>query len=297
MPTRKFAVLTDSACDIPEQMEKEAGIDILPVQITLDGKSYWERLDFSPDEYYGMLENCQGIPATAHITSLRFLEKFKEYDDKGTRQLLYVSMNAGGSNSFHAAGMAEADFRKERPDSPMEIYLVDSHSYSIPFGWYVAQAAFKLQNGAEMRDVVDWLEDVYSRVEIVLGAYTLRFMKKSGRISAAAAFAGELLGVRPVITLIDGESVVRKKVRGDKELIPALMELANERIAEGSEFAVAGTRDEYLEAMAAACEKRWKQKPHGLYKLGAAVATNTGPDAIAVYYLGEKRRRPEAAAE
>ncbi len=294
MPKRTFAVLTDSACDIPPQMEKEAGIDILPVQITVDGKSYWERLDFTPDEYYEMLENCEGIPATAHITSLRFLEKFQEYDDKGTRQLLYVSMNASGSNSYHAAYMAEEEFRRERPDSQMEIFLVDSHAYSIPFGWYVVQAAQKLQNGAEMRDVVEWLEDIYARVEIVLGAYTLRFMKKSGRISAAAAIAGELLGVRPVITLIDGVSRVQKKVRGDKELIPAMLDYAARHIAEGSDFAVAGTKDEYLQDMAAACEKRFKRKPQGVYKLGSAVSTNTGPHAIAVYYLGEKRPRGQA---
>ncbi len=291
MPKRPFAVLTDSACDIPQALEKEAGIDILPVQITLDGQSYWERLDFSPDEYYDMLQACEGIPATAHITSLRFLEQFLQYDDKGVKQALYVSMNASGSNSYHAAQMAKEDFYKERPESSMEIFIVDSHTYSIPFGWYVVQAAGKLQNGAEMCDVVDWLEDIYARVEIVLGAYTLRFMKKSGRISAAAAIAGELLGVRPVITLIDGESRVHKKVRGDRELIPAMAALAEGRIAGGGEYAIAGTRDEYLAAMAEHCEKRWKKKPQGLYKLGSAVATNTGPEAIAIYYLGEKRPR------
>ena len=294
MSKRTFAVITDSASDIPECMEKEMGIDVLPVQITLDVKSYWERLDFTPDDYYELLGGCKGIPTTAHITTLRFMETYKQYDDQGTEQLLYVSMNAGGSNSFHAAQMAAEQFKAARPESRMEIHLVDSHTYSIPFGWYVVQAAHKLQNGAEMRDVVEWLEDIYSRVEIVLGAFSLRFMKKSGRISAAAAIAGELLGVRPVITLIDGVSVVQKKVRGDKELIPAMLELAQGRKAEGSEFAVAGTRDEYLQTMGAACEKRWKQKPHGLYKLGAAVATNTGPEAIAVYYLGEKRPRTKA---
>ncbi len=291
MPKRTFAVMTDSASDIPPEMEKEAGLDILPVQITVDGNSYWERLDFSPDEYYEMLENCEGIPATAHITSLRFVEKFQHYDDKGTEQLLYVSMNAAGSNSYHAACMAVEEFRRERPESKMEIFLVDSHAYSIPFGWPVVQAAQKLQNGAEMRDVVDWLEDIYARTEIVLGAYTLRFMKKSGRISAAAAIAGELLGVRPVITLIDGESRVQKKVRGDKDLIPAMLDYAVAHMAEGSEFGVAGTKDEYLAEMAAASEKRLKRKPQGVYKLGSAVSTNTGPRAIAIYYLGEKRPR------
>ncbi|MDL2252503.1 DegV family protein [Ruminococcaceae bacterium OttesenSCG-928-I18] len=291
MPKRKFAVMTDSASDLTKELEEESGVDILPFDITVDGRNYTERVDFTPDEYYEMLHNCEVIPSTAHITTLRFLEQYKQYDDKGIEQVLYVSLNASGSNTYHAAKLAVETFHSQRPQSKMEIHIVDSHAYAIPYGWYVAQAAFKLQNGAEMKDVIAWLEDIYARIEIVLGAYSLRFLKKSGRVSAAAAFAGELLGVRPIITLIDGISNVVKKVRGDKEVIPAILEYASEHVTEGSEYAVAGTKDEYIDALAKACKERWGHEPLGKFRLGSAVATNTGPDAVGVYYLGKKRNR------
>ncbi len=291
MKKKTFAVLTDSSCDLTKELEQESGVDILPFQITMDGKSYWERIDFTPEEYYKMLESCEGIPATAHITSLRFLEKFKEYDEAGIKQVLYVSINSSGSNTFFAAQMAAQEFKEECPNSEMEIWTVDSHTYSAPFGWFVAQAAFKLQNGAEMRDVVLWLEDVFSKMEVVLGAYSLRFLKKSGRVNAAAAFAGELLGLRPVFTLIDGESKVQKKVRGDKLVVPAMFEYMKEHCEEGSPYIIAGTNETYMKELAALCEKEWKQKPLGFFKLGAAVSTNTGPNALGLGYFGEKRTR------
>ena len=72
----KVAVVTDSASDIPAAMQQKYGIDILPFHITVDGKSYVERQDFTCEEYYDMLSKCQSIPSTAHITMLRFAEAF-----------------------------------------------------------------------------------------------------------------------------------------------------------------------------------------------------------------------------
>lgn len=290
MPNSRTVVLTDSACDLPMELAEKSGVDILNFTIAVDGKSYVEREDFSFDEYYDMLRESDGIPSTAHITMPRFLETFEGYARRGTGQLLYVSINAGASNTFNAARQARENFYAENPRSPMKIHLLDSHTYSMAYGWFVAEASRKLQNGAELADVMAWLEDVFSRVEIILSAFSLKFIKKSGRVSAAAAFAGELLGLRPIISLIDGESVVLKKVRGDKEVLPAMLDIAAERIDDTRQYLIGATSDALDTDMAALCKDRWKAKPLTLFKLGAAVTTNTGPDAIGLVYLGEKRR-------
>ncbi|MDL2325251.1 DegV family protein [Ruminococcaceae bacterium OttesenSCG-928-A16] len=289
MPKRKIAVLTDSACDLPVDLAEKSGVDIMNFEITVDGESYTERQDFTFDEYYEMLRTCEKVPATAHVTMPRFLAQFEAYDDEGLEQVLYVSINASGSATNDAAVMAEREFRQQRPGSRLKITIVDSRTYSVSYGWYVTEAARKLNNGAEMGDVVEWLKDKFSRVEIALAAYSLRFMKKSGRISAAAAFAGELLGLRPIISLIDGKSVVRKKVRGDKEVLPALMEQAANNMDDTKEYMIGGTSQPIIDELAALCKKKWKAEPLITFKLGAAVASNTGPDAIAIVYIGEKR--------
>ena len=216
MPDKKYRVLTDSACDLPYEMEKAHDIDILSFDILVDGRSYSERTDITFDQYYDILRSCEGIPSTAHVTVPRFLAKFEECDDAGVESVLYVSINANGSSTYNAAAMARQSFHEERPNSTMTIRLVDSHCYSMAYGWFVVEAEKMLAAGQPLEEVALWLEDTFTRVEIILGAFSLRFMKKSGRVSAAAAFAGELLGLRPVISLNDGVSTVQKKVRGDK---------------------------------------------------------------------------------
>lgn len=294
MPDKKYAILTDSACDMSYDLEQEYGIDIMNFGITLDGTAYTEREDFDFDQYYDMLRTCEGVPSTAHVTAPRFLQRFEEYDDEGVQEVLYVSINAGGSATNDAAQMAAQQFRAGRPQSAMNITIVDSHCYSMGYGWQLIEAQQKLEAGESMADVAAYLRDVFTRMEIVLGAFSLKFMKKSGRISAAAAFAGELLGVRPIISLNDGISTVEKKVRGDKDVLPALLKHASDRKV-GDFYGVGGTNQETIEELAALCETTWGAKPACKFKLGAAVATNTGPDAIAIIFLGQPRRQPDPA--
>lgn len=290
MAERNRLVLTDSACDLPPQMAAEAGVEIMSFEITVDGKSYTERVDFTFDEYYDMLRACEKVPSTAHITWTRFLERFEKADDDGVEELLYVSINRSGSATHDAAVMAEEKFRTKRPSSTLAIHLVDSRTYSMGYGWFVAEAARKLRGGESMEDVTAWLNDRFSRVDIILAAYTLNFMKKSGRISAAAAFAGELLGLRPVISLTDGVSTVRQKIRGDKDVMPTMVKYVQEnRDPNDMWYAIVTSNDDTCEELAALCTQQWGVPPVGKYKLGAAVATNTGPDAVAIVFIGGKR--------
>lgn len=287
----KIAILTDSACDIPRELEEKYSIDILPFTITLDGVSYTERKDFSFDEYYTMLREAKGTPSTAHITHIHFCEQFCKYVDEGYTDVLYISINSTGSATYDAARMAISALEEERPGHSMRIHLVDSHTYSMVYGWYVCEAARKIRNGAELAPIIDYLNDIFSRTEIVLAAYSLKVMKKSGRISAAAAFAGELLGLRPVISLIDGVTKVESKVRGDANVLPAMVKFAREHKGDSPDYMIGTTDSARAEELAKLCKKEFGVAPMCTFKLGAAVSSNTGPDAIAIVYLGNKRNR------
>lgn len=293
MAHKPFAVLTDSACDLPLDLARENNIDILSFHITMDGNSYTEREDFTFDEYYDMLRNCKNVPATAHITLPRYLEKFEDYAARGVEEVLYVSINSTGSSTHDAAQMAKREFMAANPQSSMRITIIDSHCYSMAYGWFVVQAAQKLAQDVPMEEVADWLRKTFTQVEIVLAAFSLKFMKKSGRISAAAAFAGELLGLRPIISLNDGVSKVEQKVRGDKDVLPTLLQHAEKRKVDDF-YAIGGTNQAVMDELAQLCQQAWGVAPVSTFKLGAAVSTNTGPDAIAIVFLGSPRRQPDA---
>ena len=286
----KVAVLTDSACDISPELQKKYNIDILPFYIAVDGKSYTEREDFTNEEYYEMLTKCEGIPTTSQITPMRFLEQFALYDQQGYTDVLYVAINSTGSNTYQNAVLASRQYAEEHPDSHLKFHIVDSHTYSMTYGWHVCQAARKLQNGADVRDVVEYLEEQFASMEVALSVYTLRFIKKSGRISAAAAFAGELLGLRPIISIIDGETATPAKVRGDLAVMPGLVNYVKGRILPGTPYLVGGTDKENCKMLAKLCKQEFGYGPEELFSVGAAVATNTGPNAVAIVFNGPKRR-------
>jgi len=288
---RKYAVLTDSACDLPQEMADRHHIDIICFKISLDGEGYTEREDFTPEQFSQMLRTAQEMPKTAQVNQFEFLEKFEAYDDQGIEDVLYVSINATGSGTNANAHTAARQFCEEHPSSKMRIHIVDSHSYSVTYGTELCHACEKLEAGEDMESVVDYLNDRFARLELVLTAYTLKVIRKSGRVSAAAAIAGDLLGIRPVFTLIDGVSQVIKKVRGDKMVMSAVINHCKSRMTPGTPYYIGVTNWKYAEDYAKAAEAAIGYPPKNMFHLGAAVCANTGPEAVGMLFEGEKRER------
>ena len=287
----KYVVLTDSTCDLPEEAAKQHNIDIVCFKIALDGEGYTERVDFTPEQFCEMLKKASGLPTTAQITQFEFFDKFEEYDRQGVEQTLYISINAGGSGTNAAAHAAAAQFHEEHPDSKMEIFIVDSHAYSMAEGAGVIEAKQKLDAGETMESVVEYLNDKYAKMEILLTAYTLKVIRKSGRISAAAAIAGDLLGIHPIFTLNDGVSQVVKKVRGEKAVVSSMATTMASRMAQGTPYYIGVSNHKYDEEYVEACTKKVGYAPVGIFHLGCAVLSNTGAEAVGLVFEGAKRER------
>jgi len=283
--------LTDSACDLPQEMADRHHIDIICFKISLDGEGYTEREVFTPEQFSQMLRTAQEMPKTAQVNQFEFLEKFEAYDDQGIEDVLYVSINATGSGTNANAHTAARQFCEEHPSSKMRIHIVDSHSYSVTYGTELCHACEKLEAGEDMESVVDYLNDRFARLELVLTAYTLKVIRKSGRVSAAAAIAGDLLGIRPVFTLIDGVSQVIKKVRGDKMVMSAVINHCKSRMSPVTPYYIGVTNWKYAEDYAKAAEAAIGYPPKNMFHLGAAVCANTGPEAVGMLFEGEKRER------
>ena len=253
---KKFVVMTDSACDLPQELADKHHIDIMCFKIALDGEGYTERVDFTPEQFSEMLRDAKGMPTTSQVTKFEFFEQFERYHQQGIEQVLYICINATGSGTYAAAQGAVEEFHEEYPDSKMKITIVDSHSYSITYGLECCRAEEMLSEGKSMDEVVAYLEDRFARMELVLTAYSLKVIRKSGRISAAAAIAGDLLGIRPIFTLVDGVSQVVKKVRGDKAVVTSFVNHVKTRMAPGTKYYVGVTNPAYREEYAQALERR-----------------------------------------
>ena len=290
---RKIGFLTDSSADIPQELAEKYGIELIGFPINVDGKEYIERRDFTSDQFYEMMRQSPSVPTTAAITQLQWCEIYERYVDEGYTDLVHLSINSTGSSTYDNARKAVELLKEERPGHTLRIQVLDSHTYSMVFGWYLCECARKVRNGASVADAVLEMEEKFARVEVCLAAFSLKQMKKSGRISAAAAFAGELLGLRPIISLNDGISKVEAKVRGDHNVMPAMLKWIHTRAADlkDTPYMVGYTaspqrRDELVKL----CRKEFGHAPLCTFQLGAAVSANTGPDAVAVVFEGKPRR-------
>jgi len=284
MLDQKIRIVTDSACDIPPELEERYDIKILPFPITVDGVGYLERVDFTTQEFYEMLKHCDQVPKTAQITAFQFLELYEETRREGYTDLIYVSINGGGSGTFNNSVMARSEFYEDpTAEKDLKIHLIDSRTYTIAYGYPVIQAAKKAAKGASAEEIVSYLRDWLQNARIYFAPYTLEYCKKSGRVSCAAAFVGELMGLKPLITFEDGASQTIGKVRGDKAVAPALVKLAKEHIVPYTEYIIIGGSDQtHTDALKAEAEKVLGYPPVMTVNLGAAIAVNSGPDSVGI---------------
>ena len=288
----KIGFLTDSCSDIPQELADKYGIEVVGFPINLDGKEYIERRDMTNNEFYEMMRNSDAVPTTAAITQLQWCDIYQRYEAEGYTDLVHLVMNGGGSSTYNNALKAVEMFDEECPGHTLRVRVLDSHTYSMPYGWYFCECARKVRNGGELNACVDELLRKLDCVEICLAAYSLRQMKKSGRISAAAAVVGDLLGIRPIISLNDGVSKVESKVRGDAAVPAAMVKWVQGRVdsVKDMPYMVAYTsstakRDELVKL----CRKTFGHPPMFVFQLGGVVSANTGPDAVAIVFEGHPR--------
>lgn len=290
--SQKIKIVTDSACDITKEDEERYGIEILSFPVTVDGKGYMERVDFTNEEFYDILSTCQAIPATSQVTHIRFEELFERVYKEGYSDLIYVSINSTGSSTYENSIMAKNTFYEQYPDAKDTfcIHLVDSKTYTIAYGYPIIQAAVKAAKGMSAVDIVAYLEDWFDSVEIYFAPYTLEFVKKSGRVSCAAAFVGELIGLRPIISIIDGKTEIVEKVRGDKNIIPALLRHAEKHMVPKTEYClVGGALPDRFEELKKETADRFKYDAAYSVPVGAAIAINAGPKVVGIIVKGQKR--------
>lgn len=290
MNQEKIFFITDSACDIPAEDEKRLpNLAILPIPVTADGKGYYERESFTAEEFYDLIDRCQDIPATSHIPAITFQEKYEEAYQNGYTHVAVITIYSGASAMYHSALMAKDAFLEEHPDA-MQIEVIDSNCYSVGYGYPIMQACQRALEGESFEDVLAYIRDYLRRVCIYFSPFTLKYVKKSGRVSCAAAFVGELIGLRPVISAVGTTSIV-EKVRGNAAILSTMERLFKEQRSardRRAPYMILVARDtEISEQLAKACEKIAGYPPVGTFKIGAAITINTGPQIIGLTFLAD----------
>lgn len=287
----KVKIITDSGCDISKEDEARYGIDIMNFDITLGNRSIVERVTYTAEEFLELEANSEELPKTSQITVTRFEEKFKECVREGYDDVIVVLINSTGSQTYANAVQAYNMLKDDGELGNTDFHIMDSHCYSLGYGYPVVEAARKLEAGQSCKMVLAFMEDWFNCCEIYIIGFNLRHMKKSGRISAAAAFLGEMLSLKPVISLIDGESRVVKKCRGEKAAVAAAVDYISEKmIPETPWHLLTTTNPEMDELFQKGLAKKAGYDLTMKETCGGVVACNAGTNFIGVIIKGKARR-------
>lgn len=283
-------IITDSGCDISSADEEryKGLLEVIPFMVTINGKSYADRRDIQPDEFYKILKEQQEIPKHSQITAIQFEEKYREYYEQGVRTIIVDVINAAGSQTCSNAQLAKQNVADELKD--LKIYVVDSQNYTLSYGYPVIEACKKLEAGQSAESVVSYLEDWARHSEAFIIGFELRHMKKSGRITAAASFLGELMGLKPLINLAAEKTSVVRKARGEKAIIDAAVEtISASMIPETPWCVVTTTRPDCEKEFIDKMTKKVGYGPALVQKCGVVVSCNAGPEFIGVIIRGQER--------
>ena len=280
----KVAILTDSNSGITQDEANKLGVFVLPMPFTIDGQEYKEDINLSQEEFYDKLMNNAEVftsqPAVGEVTQL-FDNILKDYD-----QIVHIPMSSGLSGSCQTALMlAEEDEYKGK------VYVVDSQRISVTQKYDVLDALELSKQGKNAKEIHDILMENKLNATIYITVNTLEYLKKGGRITAAAAALGGLLKIKPILTIqgekLDSYQKTRTMAKANKIMIDATMKDIKERIdtenMDNARIMVAYTydRDQALE-LKKQVEEAFPNHEVICDPLSLSVACHIGPHSLAV---------------
>ena len=214
-------LFTDTSANLPVEIIDEYGIEVVPFSYTIDGVEYIPEREFDGKAFYAAMRTGSEVK-TSMVNAGTFIERFKTALDAG-KDVLYIGMSGGISGTANAALMAKQELDEEYPDR--EIVVIDTLAASLGEGLFVIKAAEQLRDGVAL-DAIE--EDIRVQVPHMCQSFTvddLKYLKKTGRVSGAAAIIGNVLSIHPIlIGDYEGKIVVKSKVRGMKRTLDALAE-------------------------------------------------------------------------
>ncbi|WP_234120796.1 DegV family protein [Clostridium hydrogenum] len=230
----EFAILVDSACDVPEEYVEKYPIYVLPLRINYKGQSYRDRIDITPEEIYKKLSI--EIPTTSLPEYADVEEVFNKIIADGYNKVISISISSKLSGTFNLIRLVSEDFKAKG----IQTYLFDTKNIAIASGMYAISTANHLAEGKSYEETTQLLESEYGNSKVFFCIETLEYLRKGGRIGRVASMLGSALGIKPIITCDEeGTYIIAGKERGTKRCIKKVIELVTQFASLGKKAEIA----------------------------------------------------------
>ena len=278
-------ILIDSASDIEKDEADALGVHLIPVRIRFGTEEFLDGINLTHSRFFEMLIESDELPQTSRINEYEFAEKYGELTADGS-DVVVITMSSKISGTYSGAVKAAKDFGGK-------VYVVDSLNACIGERILCQYALRLLGEGLSAREIAAELDVKKHKIQLLAVLDTLKYLRKGWRISAAAAFTGELLSIKPVISIIKGEVKLVGKAIGSKKGNNLLTQLVDR--CGGIDFGMpyglvySGLSDDYLNKYLNDSAKLWKDNTDFVpsYLIGSTIGTHIGPGAVGVCFFAK----------
>lgn len=283
-----FKIISDSSCDLSQDLIKRHDISIIPYRVTIDGENYLkDNVELTIEEFYRAIRERGIFPKTSLPPIQDYIDVFKAGLEKG-QDIICFNLTTKFSGSFQSAMNARNIILEENPEA--KIFVVDSYLCTAVQGALVLEAARMREAGLSAEEVYGKCEKLKNTGKIYLTVNSLKYLQKGGRIGKVSAFAGSLLDIKPVISFDDGELIPLSKMRGRKKAIDEVIRLFKADIGKNADdyILLVLHTDEKAEAeeFKKIIEKECGNKASlDISDVGITIGAHIGPTVLGLAYI------------
>lgn len=287
-----FVIVTDSSADLPADLVRELGVEVLPLSFTIQGKTYRNYPDgreMAPGAFYQLLRSG-GMATTSAVNVADYTAALEPLLQEGKDVLLLV-FSSGLSATYQSSVIAVEELQEKYPDR--KLFTVDTLCASLGQGLLVWHAVEQKRKGASIEAVRDWVEENKLHLCHWFTVDDLHFLKRGGRISAATAVVGSMLSIKPVLHVDDeGHLINVAKARGRNASLTALVDhMEQTAIDPAGQTIFISHGDCLADAQKVADEVRRRMGVEDIVinHVGPVIGAHSGPGTVALFFLGTKR--------
>ncbi len=287
-----YVLMTDSCCDLSAKMAEELGLEVLPLRLELEGKSYRNLLDGSEiafQEFYGRVR-AGAMPVTSAVNVGEFDAVMRPILEAG-KDILCLCFSSALSTTYQSAVIAARELEEAFPER--KVRVVDSLCASMGQGLFVWLCAQEKKKGKTLEEVLDFAEGAKANICHWFTVDDLNHLKRGGRVSAAAALFGTMLSVKPVLHVDDqGRLIPMEKCRGRRASLLALVDHMEKTAVDPERYPVFishGDCREEAEFLAEEVRRRLGVKEVYINYVGPVIGSHTGAGVVTLFFVGRER--------
>lgn len=280
----KIVLYADNGCDLDKDVLKTIGVKLFYMSTMIKGATYMDRLTIDPPEFYHLLEEAGVTPTTSQVNIVSMQVEFEAVMQEPHAEIIYVAFSGGLSGTYQAACIA-----RDAVD-PKRITVIDSRSASVGYGLTVMRAAQAIAAGKSKEEVIAEINFNIKYMQHIFIVGNLEMLKRGGRVNPAVAALGDLLNIKLILHIAEGNIVPLEKVHGLKKAKKRILDLMEQRGHDLKNQTIGISYSQDLEgALELKCmiEDRFGSTKFLISEIGALIGSHVGAGTYAVFFLNQ----------